>query len=171
MSKKDGLEFDITKEPQLKRRFMLWSHQWIGLPLLLAIPVLGLTGVLSESSEKIEALADAEKIEIRGEYPSKLHYGKPEQIELTVANKSSAPIRELDLRFESSYLRNFSEVSFIPPIDEGYVMRLRNLKPGESRHLVVSVKGEKYGWHTGKIDAAVAGRAIASIDLKSFVFP
>lgn len=171
MDKKNGLDFAVTREPPLKRKFRLWPHQWIGLPILFAIPILAITGVLGESSEKIEVSTELKNVEISGEYPKRLHYGKSEKIELTLSNNSSSILDEVELHFEGDYLKHFSDVSFTPSVEEGYKLKIKNIKPGESRHVAVSVRGESYGSHSGKIDAVVGDRKIASIDLNSFVFP
>lgn len=172
MRKDQGLDYDVIKAPHLKRKFRLWWHQWIGLPVLLAIPVLGLTGVLGDSTEQIAPVTDPQnQLEISGEYPKRLHYGKPEQIELTIMNKSGRVLNDVVVKFDPNYMKQFGDLMFVPGIEEAYRVKLSTLRPGESKQVLVSLRGEKYGPHDGKIEAQLGGRTIASVDVKSFVFP
>lgn len=170
MSKEAHQEFDVLRNPELPKRFRLWKHQWIGIPLLLAIPTLALLGTFDEDAKQV--LATSNDLALSAQYPGKLRHGTSHEIVVSLENKSSRAMQDVRVEIESGYLNRFSEVQVTPEPKTPYQIDLQELAPGERRMITVNLRGgDDYGSHAGKIIARSKGAELASAELKSYVFP
>jgi hypothetical protein len=163
-------EFDIVKEPELPKRFRMWKHQWVGIPLLLAIPILALTGLFGDSVES-SVSGKPGLLELHAQFPTKGRYGFEDEIRLEVLNKSARTLEKVDVTLDSEYLAHFSEVFIHPSTERPYQVTLKDLGPGESRKITVEYRGKEYGAFSGKFKALVDGTEVAVAEVGSYTFP
>jgi hypothetical protein len=163
-------EFDIVKEPQLPKRFRMWKHQWVGIPVLLAIPILALTGFFGDSFET-SVSGRADLLELHAKFPTKARYGFEDEIRLEVRNKSGRTLPKVEVLLDPEYLAQFSEVYIHPSTERPYQLVLRDVGPGESRKITVEYRGKSYGAHSGKFKALVDGTEVAVAEIGSYTFP
>lgn len=166
-------KYPILVPPPVEKHVRLWWHQWIGIPLLLLIPVLALFGVFGESLR--EVTASSEKIELTVIYPARFRYRQTQPLEILVRNKSPEAILDLIIELDPDYARHFSQVSFIPEANDAFKIRLLDLKPGEQRLIVGELEADNYGWHRGSVSAALPtpfpGVIVTRVKLNTIVFP
>lgn len=159
--------------PEIKRKFQFYLIQWIGVPLLMVIPILALFGVFGESFQKANA-SNAE-FDMTVEYPSRFRYKMTNPVEVSLTNKSSRPIQNLTVDFEHSYISKFSEVQFTPQPKEvtgdSYKIELTEIMPGETRRVSASLQGEHYGSHQGFVRAKSESGSGSEVQMETFIFP
>jgi hypothetical protein len=161
------------KPPEMKAEFKLYPYQMIGLPLLFLIPILALLGVFESSSGHVIGTGDGLQLSV--EYMTRTMYHKNEEIHIEVANMSDAPLAQLSVRIDKSYLDGFGPSSFSPPVSrvtgEAYEIDMADVGPGESRAVVIQVQGDQYGSNRGAVSALAADGRQVSIQLETYVFP
>lgn len=159
--------------PQIPRRFELYAYQYIGILLLLVVPVLALLGVFGESATTLQqASAD---LTLTITYPTRYRYEMLNSLTAAVRNNTSAAIPTLTVRFSRDYIDQFSDVSFSPSLtritDEAYEVDLSDLPPGAARVVSVDLRADAYGEHRGAVTAAAEGLEPAGLMVSTLVFP
>lgn len=142
--------------------------QYLGLPLLAAIPVLTLFGAFGESRASVRAASSALEMTVR--YPSRFRYRQVQSLEITVRNVSPRILDTVALSLDTAYITRFSSVRIVPSPREAYVVDLIDVKPMESRLVTAELWGERYGSHSGRIMATTHSDS-ASTPIRTMVFP
>jgi hypothetical protein len=158
-----------TEEPALQRRFGLYRYQWLGIPLILAIPVLALFGVFGVSTGS-ESAANT-SWSMRVEYPSRIRYYQQEKLQIWLKNLSATPRDTVRVFVDSGYLDAFADVSFTPQAKESYEVDLTGVKPGEVRLIEAELRASDYGRHEGWVVAAAGGTDAVRARVSTFTFP
>lgn len=158
---------EVLQSPELPKRLRVWRYQAFTTPVLFLIPILALFHVFGEKIETVEVEAAA--VSVTAEFPRILRHGLSSAVELEVKNTSSSA-QDLTVKFDSHYLRNFSDLQFMPATDQKLQVQLEGLQPGETRSVVLEFKGSKYGEHKGDIQIT-AQQTLPTIHLKTFTFP
>jgi hypothetical protein len=146
--------------------------QWVGLPILFAIPVLTLLGVFGEHTR--HAAASSRTLELRVEYPDRFRYRQVMELRAFVRNNSDAVLDTVTVAFDTAYVSRFSSVRFDPPVLMTYAVPLRAIAPGETRLVSVELWGQRYGRHRGTVAAYTKGGEhgdTAAVQLATIVFP
>ena len=156
------------KPPPLPRRFRFWPHQWVTIPLLLAVPVLGLAGVFDENRDTKTAFLG--NVEMKVRYPTRLRVTHVSHTEIEVKNVSDTPLTELELELDRKYVEAFEEVQFVPDVDRPFVVPVGDLEPGETKRVYVDLKGGDHGVHRGSITLRGAGE-IQPVRLRTLMLP
>lgn len=173
MEKKEKDNSRPPEPPETSRKIQFHLVQLIGIPLILIIPVLALFGVFGESEEKVGA-ANSE-FEMQVEYPSRFRYKQINPLEVSLRNISSNKIPVLTVAFDRSYISEFSETQFTPDVKDvtgtNYKVELRDIEPGETRRVSVSLQGEHYGLHKGAVTALAENGSKAEVKVSTFIFP
>lgn len=155
--------------PEIDRRLRLYPWQWIGLPILVLIPVLALFGVFGHTwAEVRDAGADVE-MEIR--YPSRFRYKELQAMYVSVRNRSDRVLDTVTVAFDTAYINRFSTVTFKPDISRAYEVELTDLMPGDVRLIMVEIQGEAYWGHHGAISARHSDSDTAEVHVSTFIFP
>lgn len=167
-------QFDgLPPPPAMRRRLAFGVPQLVGIPLLLALPVLALFRVFG--AESAEATVSAPGLEATISYPERFRYKTREPLEIDVRNTGSEVLPRVTVTVDRVWLSAFSEVGFTPQaerIDErGYVLELRDIPPGGHRIVVGSVQGERYGRHEGTVAIAADPGSRVEARLSTVVFP
>lgn len=157
------------KAPEIDRRFHLRRWQWIGIPLLLLVPVLAVIGFFGET--RATAHARTSELAIQVEYPTRYRYKMINSLRLNVTNTSPGQLDTVTGLLDTSYPARFSTVVAIPPFEHPYSIPIVGLKPDEVRRVRVELQGEHYGRHTGELRITAGGADTAVIKLSTFIFP
>lgn len=148
----------------------LSRYQWVGIGLIVLVPVLALFEVFGESESQARS-ANAE-LAIRVEYPTRYRYKQINTVQVSVQNVSGAPIDTVIVSFDSAYASRFSDVTFIPSAKEPFAVELVDLRPGSTRLVWAELQAERYGRHQGTIKAyRVGGADTASVPVRTIIFP
>lgn len=158
--------------PEFDRKIRFYPYQWIGIPLLLLIPILALFGVFGETMSISSASQSGIDLEI--EYPSRTLYQSEHKIVVRVRNTSGNPLPPIIVSLEKRFLEGFSELSFIPSnvviVDDIYRIVIEPLQPGESRILTIDTVSSLYGSHRGTVSATIEGNG-PSVSVETFIMP
>jgi hypothetical protein len=157
-----------TRPPAIEPQIRLSWRQKVGIPILLAIPILALFGVFG--GRETSSHARSATIDLTVAYPSRLRYRLMQPLHLTVRNLSPATADTVSVSFDTAYISRFASVKFDPPLKEAYIVDLTQVKPSESRLVSVELWGDIYGNHPGTI-VARHGTDSAIVKLRTFVFP
>lgn len=155
--------------PDIHRRFNLNRWQWLGVMLLLLIPLLALFGLFGESWGTDRDQTAELSVEIR--YPTRYRYKMGKSIQLDVTNRTNALLDTVNVEIDTAYLSEFSSVVAIPAFEHPYVVELTALEAGETRPVRVEIQGENYGRHNGEIRVSAGGADTARLHLSTFIFP
>lgn len=154
----------------LPRHLKFYRYQWVGLPLLLLMPVLALLGVFGETWDHVED-AGAE-LTLRVEYPTRYRYKQINTVQVFVQNTASSTLDTVVVAFDPAYIRRFSTLMFIPSPKQPFEIELLDVKPGETRLVWVELQGEQYGRHQGTIEAyRPASLDTARVVVNTLIFP
>ena len=143
--------------------------QYIGVPLLLLVPVLALLGVFGERQGR--ARVQSADIELRVQWPTRTRHEQIHDIDVVVRNVSARVIDTLTVGLDSAYLSGFSAVSITPGAAQAWAVELAGMRPGEARHIVVAVDAKRYGRHSGPVTATAGGADTARAVIDTFIFP
>jgi hypothetical protein len=157
-----------TRPPAIEPQIGLSWRQKVGVPILLAIPILALFGVFG--GHETSAHAKSATLDLTVAYPSRLRYRLMQPLHLTVRNLSAATADTVTVSFDTAYISRFASVKIDPSPKEAYVVDLTQVEPSESRLVSVELWGDAYGNHPGTI-VARHGTDSAIVKLSTFVFP
>jgi hypothetical protein len=159
--------------PEFTPKFKLYPYQYIGMPIILLIPILALLGVFGEKVAETEAASG--DLQVRVEYPLRTHYRLQHEIEVAITNLSEQVLPALTIQFDTNLMRAFTDITFAEEPEritgDGYEVRIEDVAPGETRLVSVDVRAERYWAHDGAISVSGEGVDPVSIPLSVFVFP
>jgi len=157
-----------AEPPHPARRVTLTRKQWLGLPLIILVPVLALFGVFGEHRSEIQLRGRALSVIVR--YPDRFRYRQLQRLDIALRNTSTRTIDTLRVSFDTSYISRFSSVRIVPSPRLAFVVDLLGVAPGETRLITGELWGEQYGLHRGRIVAS-AGSDSAVVEIRTLVFP
>lgn len=170
---KDKAQHEPPQPPDFKRKFRLYSYQWIGLPLLFLLPVLAVLGVFGGVTETLTDEGSGITIDV--EYPPRTRYEVLSKLDVTVTNTSTSPMSTLTVGFERHYIDAFSDTVFLPTVDRltdtAFEIDLHDVQPGEARRIDVEMKGALVGRFTGSIHASSGDSGSAQVLVSTTIFP
>jgi hypothetical protein len=165
----DNLVASPPEPPDIERRLKFYPLQWIGLPILIAVPVLALFGVLGESWSTLRGTTSSLEISVR--YPTRFRYKQLNEVHVFVKNVSGQRLDTVTVSFDSTYISRFSTVTFLPAATRPYEVEMTEVLPGEDRLVVVELQGEQYWRHEGKLRVSGGEGDTASFPLSTIIFP
>lgn len=167
---------EISQPPQpppFPRKIQLHRVQLIGMPILMLIPLLALFGVFGETFDTLQAGNDSFAMEVT--YATRYRYKMSNPVEVSVHNVSAEPLPVVEVRFTTEYIDQFSEVTFTPQAEtvtgEFYIVELHDLQPQETRIVNVSLQGERYWRHQGRVIVSAEGVEPIAVTLVTWIFP
>jgi hypothetical protein len=155
--------------PELPRHLRLYRSQWIGVPLLMLVPVLALLGVFGESRARTGAAGAGLELEI--DYPIRIRTGQRTGIDVTVRNRSTASAERLTVVFDTAYFQRVADVRFIPPTSAAFEVSLPPLAPGAEELVRVEFDAEQLWRQAGWIGVRPNEGDATSARIRTFIFP
>jgi len=147
----------------------LTRKQRIGIPILLAVPILALFGLFGETQGHAHTTSGSIDVEVS--YPARFRYRQVQSLQVSVRNLSTTAAADtIRVSFDTAYISRFSSVRFDPAAKSAYTVDLTDVKPSESRLVSVELWGQDYGTHRGTV-VARHGTDSAIVHLSTFVFP
>ena len=154
--------------PEIRRRLAFTRKQLVGLPLLVAIPILSLFGVFGETLADVHAASRSVTIDVR--YPTRLRYRQVQPLDIVVRNTSRQLIDTIEVSLDTAYVSRFSGVRIEPVPRIAFVVAMTDVRPGESRLIAAELGAERYWLHRGHIRAATRTDT-ATVTVRTVVFP
>jgi len=153
----------------MRRRFRTDPFQLMGLAFLVGVPVLALAGVFGMKRAEVAARSGALEMTVR--YVERLRFGQSHNLEILVTNVGSQAFDTLTVSIDPAYLQGFTNAAWTPsPTQEAHEVDLTGPSAGEGRLVVIGLRADRYGRHTGAVTATADGDT-ARVLLSTFVFP
>lgn len=138
--------------PRTPRRVRLYAFQWFGIALLAVMPLLAALGQLGETWD--EATMSGEVLAVSVRWPTRFRYKQLNSITVQVQNVGAATRDTVTVSLDTALANRFSTVRAIPAFARAYEAELTDLRPGESRLVVMELQAEEYGRHAGALTIA-----------------
>jgi hypothetical protein len=161
------------KAPDLSRKIRLYNFQYVGMAIMLLIPILALAGAFGESFTTVEAVSRDLRLTV--DYATRYRYKMLNSLVAEIDNLTDTDIPKLTITFSRDYIDWFSTVVFSPAAtlitDTVYEVELQDVRAGETQVVAVELQGERYGIHTGLITAVAEGLEPVSVEVSTIIFP
>lgn len=155
--------------PAVPQKLRLSRAQWIGLPLIVVIPVLALAGVFGET---VAERADRHgPLVARASVPVRIRYRQRMTLELNVENRGNQALTDVQVRIDSSYLDRFSGVSLSPAASPDGAIRLGPVRAREAIRVAVTLEGDRFGVTEATAHVTDAQGDTVRLPLATLVFP
>jgi hypothetical protein len=154
--------------PAFRRRLTPTRKQKIGLPLIVAIPILTLIGVFGERSAETHATSANLAVDVR--YPDRFRYRQVEALAVSVRNLAPTTIDTMHVSLDTAYVTRFAGVRIEPSPRDAFVVDLLHVKAGESRLVTMELTGDRYGRHRGRIVVSTPTDTVP-VHITTLVFP
>jgi hypothetical protein len=159
---------ELPQPPSIVPKIHLSWKQRLGVPVLLAIPILALFGIFGERTAATHVTTSS--LDMVVSYPSRLHYRQVQSLQVSIRNLSARVLDTVSVVFDTAYVSRFTGVKFEPPAESPYTVDLTSVKPGESRLVSIELWGQDYGRHRATI-VARTGSDSAMVRFTTIVFP
>jgi hypothetical protein len=117
--------------PQIRRKLLIYPTQIIGITIMLIGLAAAFLGVFGKSEGSVEAAAD--QLTLRVDYPERYRYGNMGSLQIAIT--SHHDFAALTVNIERRYIKQFSDVSFTPDVDnineQFYVIELELIETFE----------------------------------------
>lgn len=158
------------RAPEEPRRFRLHRFQWIGMPLILLVPLLALFGLFGETRDHVEEVGSELAVDV--EYATRYRYKQINWVETVVENRADSLLDTVVVDFDPAYVSRFSTYQFIPSPTEAFRVELVGMKPRERRIVWAELQAEQYGRHEGTLDVyRKGGGDTVRVQLSTFIYP
>ena len=161
------------ESPPFKRKLRFYVFQFIGLPFILLIPLLAISGLFDQTRTESEQSND--EISIHMDYPSRYRHKTEGTILIHVQNNSQESIPSLRLEISRDYLDQFSELRFFPELNQisadSYIIELSEIPHDTSELIRIELLASNYGEATGLVAAIAEGVEPLRLSINSFTYP
>jgi hypothetical protein len=154
--------------PEIDRRSGLSALRLIAFSVIGLLPFLALVGLFAERLETVHA--QGEHVLVAIEYPRRTLTSLTQPLTVEVENRSQQVLPAVEVAFDPAYIQRFSEVSFMPPARDAYVVSLASMRPAETRRVRVDLRAETIGLHEGRIVVRASGAEVA-LPISTIVLP
>jgi hypothetical protein len=154
--------------PEMPRRIRLHGGQWVGIPLLVLIPILAALNVFGETRRI--ATVQTSALDVQFDHPSRLRTGQRSEVEVRVWNTTDATLDSVTVIFDPEYFSRFAQVSFMPDPATPYQVQLLEVGAGEVEVLRVELEGDRAWWSRGRAGVR-HGDTTTHVEMRTFVFP
>lgn len=154
--------------PKLRPAVSLTLRQWIGIPILLVIPILAMFGVFGAHTRTEQVRAGRLAVAIM--YPDRVRYRQTLGAQLAVQNTGTDPIDTIIVQYDTTYLNAFLISGAVPGLGSSYAAPIISVQPGETRVTTLVLAGDRRGRARGSVRVS-AGADTVRIPLSTFVFP
>ncbi|AUX44837.1 hypothetical protein SOCE26_063060 [Sorangium cellulosum] len=151
--------------PEMPRRLELSKAQALG---AIALACVAASAVFMAAQETQEATAQG--LSLRVEYPQRMRFRDAQRLLVDVTRTASEPCQTASLTIDETYLENFSERRAVPAEAAFGRFDLGALMPGESRRIVLELRGERPWFAAGNATLSCDGERAAA-PLRTFIFP
>lgn len=159
---------ELPPSPDFRRRVAFKPTQAIGVPLLLAIPLIGAFGFFD--TDVAIASAELNGIGLEIEYWSRFRHRALQPLRIIVRNNTGQEQEKLQVKLNAKYLEAFENVDFLPEPkeigDQQVVFEFEHVPAGETR----SVEIEMEALHPGMKKAFVEANG-TTLAFQTFVMP
>jgi hypothetical protein len=156
------------RPPAHDRGIRLNRTQLIGVPLLGLIPMLAIFGVFGEHWDS--RVADGATLRTTIEFPDRFRSRLSRPITVLVENRSGRLLDTVAVTFDAAYIERFTAVNFLPDVEDSYVVKLKDVRPGQTRRVHLELEGDQVGRHTGRV-LVRSGTDSSMIGIHTIVFP
>lgn len=153
--------------PEAPRRIRLYRFQWIGLAILVVVPILAIAGVFGSRATTHRAASAT--LDVTARIPARFRYLQIVAMDVTVRNRSPAPLDTVRVALDTALATRFSMLSATPPFTDAFESVVTALAPGESRLVRIELRGARVGRHAGVL--RVIGSDSVVVPVRILIFP
>lgn len=172
-SKKKKEPSKPPQPPKVDKKFQVHAYQWIGIPLMMLIPILALLGLFGETVDTVSS--SSQLLDVSVEYPTRFRYKMIDEVTVSLSNISGQPLPSVLVLFDRDYIDGFSTVIFTPSVksitDTNYIVEVSDIQPGETRIISATIQAENYGMHRGIISIGPEDAEDLEVSVATFTFP
>jgi hypothetical protein len=160
---------DPPPPPDYRRRVRLYPSQWIGVPLLLLVPVLALAGVFGETRTTRELRDDVLHYSV--EYPTRLRAGQTTLLRIRIVSIAATAPDSVTVTLDAAFMERFDEVRIMPEPARPWAVVVTGMAPGDSAEVQVELAGRALGRSRGGVTLEHTGGAPRDVAITTIVFP
>lgn len=164
---------NFLKRPEFKRRVKLYPYQWIGIPLIMLIPILTALGVFGVTLE--DATNANSIIRLNVQYPTRTRFDINSPMVITVENLTDTPLGTVTIALDLAYISGFDIGGALPSITRitatSIEVDFTPIPPHEKRSFRLDLTADQYGTQSGRVTASSLNGAPLEVPLSTFVFP
>jgi len=164
----DAPKGTLPEPPPSRRRIVFTGRQRVGIPIMVLIVLLAITGQLGE--HRTTAQASNARLALAVSYPDRIHYRQQMPMTLTVRNLAAEARDTIVVSLDTAYAQAFLVLSVMPSLARAYDVALTGMGPGESRIITLQVAGEDAGRARGSVIVR-SGADTLRLPLSTFIFP
>jgi hypothetical protein len=153
----------------MPRRVHLYRGQWIGLPLLLLLPVLAMAGVFGEGRSTQTYTDQLVRFEL--DYPTRLRARQHSHITVRVERLAGNAADTIRVEFDPAWLDHFTELTIVPEPARPWIVELAGLERGDTAVVRVGLEANSHWRRSGRIRLSHAGGATHDVATTTFIFP
>ncbi|PCC71989.1 hypothetical protein SAMN02745121_08032 [Nannocystis exedens] len=159
--------------PEIERRLQFHRPQLLLMPLMFAVPILALLGLLG--GPRVREEIDLGGVHLAVEYAPRDHLEDWGRVYVTVVNRSPAPLADARAEFARALLDALWQPSFQPQLaridGEWYVVPLGDLPPGATRAVTLDYRSTDPGRLNGSVRVRAGDEALAELPIHIAVLP
>lgn len=155
--------------PDTRRRIRLYPAQWVGVPILLLLPVLALAGVFGETRATSSLTHDGVHYDV--EYPTRLRAGQHSVVQVRATLLGGAAGDTLEVELDAGWMQRFTRISVVPEPETPWRMLLPLAEPGQSAEVRIELEGRRLWRAEGAVRVRRAGGQPRDVAIRTFVFP
>jgi hypothetical protein len=146
---------------------------WVGLGVILLVPLLAVAGVFGPTQKSITAQDAGLRLEVS--YPARMRYLTINELRIKIQNTTAVAAPLITVVVDRQFLENFAELALEPSADqitaEGYVIELREVPAQAERHILISFRARGHFGHSGWVRAIAEDQPALTVPMSVFVFP
>jgi hypothetical protein len=155
--------------PEVPRRVHLYRSQWIGLPLLVLLPLLALANVFGEARQT-RTIGD-DRIRVEVEHPTRLRVRQHSTVHVRIDRLAGTAADSIRVVFDPAWIGHFTKVSVVPDPEHAWTVLLSDLAAGIRADVRVELEGTRLWRSRGWLRVEHVGGPAHDIELATFILP
>ncbi|MFY0535862.1 hypothetical protein [Nannocystis pusilla] len=159
--------------PEIDRRLRFHREQLLLLPLMFAVPLMALLGLLG--GPRVRQEIDLRGVHLAVEFAPRDHLEDWGRMHVTVVNRAAAPLVDARAEFAAALLDRLWRPSFHPQLAhieaDWYVVPLGDVPAGATRVVTLDYRSTEPGKLAGAVRVAAGDEALAELPIHITVLP
>ncbi|HSJ25359.1 MAG TPA: hypothetical protein VK929_11850 [Longimicrobiales bacterium] len=155
--------------PDTRRQIRLYPAQWIGVPVLLLLPILALAGAFGETRATASVTHDGVRYDV--EYPTRLRAGQHTAVLVRVTPLAGPAGDTVEVVFDGAWLDRFTRITAVPEPETPWRLLLPMTATGETAEARVEMEGSRLWQGEGTVRLGRAGGSSMDVVVRTLVFP
>lgn len=155
--------------PEMPRRVRLYPSQWIGLPLLLLVPVLALAGTFGEQRQTHAIASDAVHFEV--DYPTRMRTRQHSHLSVHVVRVGGEASDTVRVEFDPAWVQSFARLELLPQPARPWIVELAGVEVGDTAVVRLGLEARERWRRSGYIRLQDGRGGSRDIAIRTFILP